>query len=73
MLILLCQQLYDGNWDDMLSDLHDRLAGKPHAYEWGPMSDRLEATIRSHIGIIHRLRLVEQAHDVRLTEMMDAP
>ena len=73
MLILLCQQLYDGIWDDMLSDLHDRLDGKPHLFEWGPMSDRLEATIRSHIGIIHRLRQVEQTHCVRLTDMIDEP
>ena len=71
MLIVLCRQLYQGQWDDMLQDLRDRLEGRPHVFEWGPLSPRLKTTIGEHIEIIHRLRKFEQEHKVNLAELIN--
>ena len=71
MLVVLCRQLYEGQWDDMLQDLQDRLEGRGHVFEWGPVSPRLRRTIAEHTAIIQRLRAFEQAHDVMLTELVD--
>ena len=71
MLIVLCEQLYEGRWDDMLQDLRDRLEGRPHVYEWGPLSPRLKSTITEHVAIISRLRDFEQAHGVNLARLIE--
>jgi hypothetical protein len=71
MLIVLCRQLYEGQWDDMLQDLQDRLEGRSHVFEWGPPSPRLRTTIADHMAIIHRLRAFERDHGVSLTELVN--
>ena len=71
MLVVLCRQLYEGRWDDMLQDLQDRLEGRSHVFEWGPASPRLRTTIADHMAIIQRLRTFERTHDVNLVELVN--
>ena len=61
MLILLQKELYEGNWDAMLSDLKNRLQGKPYIFK---LVDRIQDDI-SRIG---KLRDFEQKHSVNLTD-----
>ncbi len=56
MLLLLRDELYEGDWDELVQDLQDRLNGRPHLFDIQPASPRLQETIRLHLQIIQRLR-----------------
>jgi hypothetical protein len=66
MLVLLRDELYEGNWDDFVQDLRDRLAGSPHLFDIEPASARLQETIRHHLHLIEHLRELERRDRVDL-------
>lgn len=66
MLVLLRDELYEGNWDDFVQDLHDRLTGRPHLFDIQPASIRLQETIRHHLQLIDRLRGLEDRDGINL-------
>ena len=39
MLVILKQELYEGKWQEMVADLHARLAGKPYIFK---LANRIE-------------------------------
>ena len=61
MLIVLKSQLYDGQWEPMLDDLKNRLAGKPYIF-------KLVNRIKDDIERIETLRQFEASHDVDLSD-----
>jgi len=66
MLIALKSQLYDGNWEPMLDDLRNRLAGKPYIF-------KLANRIRDDIERIEQMARFEAEHNVDLAELVDFP
>ena len=63
MLLRLRDELYDGRWDVMLSDLNDRLQGRPYVF-------RLAHRIQDDIERIERLHRFERQHGVNLAEYL---
>jgi hypothetical protein len=61
MLIVLKSQLYGGQWEPMLDDLKNRLAGKPYIF-------KLVNRIRDDIERIETLRQFEASHQVDLSD-----
>jgi hypothetical protein len=70
MLVLLRDELYEGNWDEFVRDLRDRLDGRPHIFDTAPASTRLQETIRSHLQMIDELRKFETRHRVNLGDRL---
>jgi hypothetical protein len=66
MLILLRTELYEGSWQAMLTDLRNRLEGKPYIF-------KLANRIRDDIARIEKLQAFEQEHNVDLTEFVKPP
>ena len=66
MLVVLKAQLYGGSWEPMLSDLQNRLAGKPYIF-------KLANRIKDDIERIERMREFEQEHNVDLAEHVELP
>jgi hypothetical protein len=58
-LLLLRNELYDGSWDEMESDLRHRLDRKPYIF-------RLMNRIEDDLARIARLRAYEDEHSVDL-------
>ena len=61
MLIILKVELYEGNWESMLEDLRNRLAGRPHIF-------RLADRIKEDIDRIEKLKGFEQSQQVDLSD-----
>ena len=61
MLVVLKAQLYSGNWETMLDDLKNRLAGKPYIF-------KLTNRINDDIERIEEMRKFEVEHGVDLAE-----
>lgn len=59
MLVILKAQLYGGDWEPMLEDLQNRLAGKPYIF-------KLVNRIQDDIERIRQLRQFEQEHGIDL-------
>lgn len=72
MLVRLREELYEGSWDHFVQDLEDRLAGRPHVFEVGAASARLQDTIREHLRLIRRLREWEQREQIDLADRLDS-
>jgi hypothetical protein len=66
MLVILKGQLYGGSWEPMLSDLNNRLAGKPYIF-------KLVNRINDDIGRIEQMRQFEKSHDVDLVDYVELP
>ncbi len=66
MLLLLQQELYDGDWQAMLTDLRNRLQGKPYIF-------KLANRINDDIARIERLEAFEKEHHVRLADFVEPP
>jgi len=64
MLIILKAQLYGGNWEPMLDDLRNRLAGKPYIF-------KLANRIQDDIERIEQLRKFETEHNVDLANYVE--
>lgn len=65
MLIVLKRQLYDGNWETMLDDLKNRLAGKPYIF-------KLANRIQDDIARIDVLRKFEAEHNIDLADYVES-
>ncbi|HPD46294.1 MAG TPA: hypothetical protein P5279_06500 [Anaerohalosphaeraceae bacterium] len=61
MLVVLKSQLYGGDWDAMLDDLQNRLAGKPYIF-------KLTNRIRDDVERIKEMRDFENAHGIDLAD-----
>ncbi len=66
MLIALKAQLYDGNWEPMLDDLQNRLAGKPYIF-------KLANRIQDDIERIERMGQFEAEHNIDLAKLIELP
>lgn len=64
MLAILKSQLYDNQWEPMLEDLRNRLAGKPYIF-------KLINRIKDDIARIEEMRAFEQKHKVDLTDYVE--
>ena len=64
MLVVLRQELYDGSWNDMETDLRARLDGRPYIF-------KLAHRIADDLGRIQRLRRFEQSVGADLTDYVD--
>ena len=64
MLVVLKKQLYDGMWEPMLDDLHNRLAGKPYIF-------KLVNRIRDDIERIEQMQKFEGEHDIDLADYVE--
>lgn len=64
MLVLLKQELYDGQWNEMETDLRARLEGKPYIFK---LADRIDRDLER----IVRLREFEKQHGVDLADYID--
>ena len=58
-LFLLRDELYEGDWSEMVRDLNGRRDGKPYIY-------KLITQIEEELDRIERLRRYEAKHDVDL-------
>lgn len=56
MLTQIRDTLYEGSWDDFLTDLKARAAGRPHVFAIGPASPAMNETIDRHIKLIEEMR-----------------
>lgn len=61
MLVRLRDQLYGGNWREMILDLQCRLRGEPYIF-------KLASRIQDDLDRIERLRAVEQQRDAAPSE-----
>ena len=64
MLIVLKSQLYGGQWEPMLDDLKNRLAGKPYIF-------KLVSRIRDDLERIRTLQQFEVSHRIDLADYVD--
>jgi hypothetical protein len=64
MLVILKAQLYGGEWEPMLDDLRNRLAGKPYIF-------KLTNRIKDDIERIERMRGFEAEHNIDLADYVD--
>lgn len=61
MLVVLKRELYEGSWDDMVTDLQARLEGRPYIF-------KLVNRIGEDLERIRRLRAFEADHGVDLSD-----
>ena len=66
MLVVLQTELYDGSWEAMITDLRNRLEGKPYIF-------KLANRIRDDITRIEKLRAFEEKHNVKLAGLIKPP
>jgi len=64
VLVIIRDELYDGNWDEMLEDLKARLAGRPYVI-------KLASRIEDDIARIARLRAIEQEQGINLADYIE--
>ncbi len=63
MLIILKYQLYGNQWDPMLEDLKNRLAGKPYIF-------KLVNRIKDDIERIETMQTFEARHGIDLSDFV---
>ena len=66
MLVILKAQLYGGEWEPMLDDLANRLAGKPYIF-------KLANRIKDDIERIEQMQKFERDHKVDLSDYVEMP
>ena len=59
MLIRLQEELYESSWDAILTDLRNRLAGRPYIF-------KLPNSVRNDIARVKKLIRFEEQHDIKL-------
>jgi hypothetical protein len=64
MLVVLKAQLYGGNWEPMLDDLRNRLAGKPYIF-------KLANRIHDDIERIEQMQKFEHDHNIDLADYVE--
>jgi len=63
MLIVLKRELYNGDWQPMITDLKNRLDGKPYIF-------KLAARIEDDLHRIEQMRQMEQHYQVDLANYL---
>ena len=63
MLVRLRQELYEGRWDTMLTDLNDRLHGRPYIF-------KLASRIQDDMARVQRLSRFERDQGVNLAKLL---
>ncbi len=66
MLIVLLEELYDGSWQAMKSDLQNRLNGKPYIF-------KLANRIKDDINRIEKLQDYEANNSICLRDFVKPP
>ncbi|MCK5272250.1 MAG: hypothetical protein KAJ52_06715 [Sedimentisphaerales bacterium] len=66
MLILLQKELYEGSWQEMLTDLNNRLEGRPYIF-------KLANRIRDDLSRIEKLWAFEREHNIKLADYVEPP
>lgn len=61
MLITLRDELYGGRWDEMQTDLEERLAGRPYVF-------KLASRIEDDLTRIRRMRAIEDENGFNLKD-----
>ena len=61
MLVVLKAQLYGGEWEPMLNDLRNRLAGKPYIF-------KLASRIKDDVERIEEMQKFEAEHNIDLAD-----
>lgn len=56
MLVQIRDTLYEGSWDDFVTDLRARAEGKPHVFEIAAPSAGMRETIERHLRMIDEMR-----------------
>lgn len=64
VLVIIRDELYGGNWDEMLEDLKARLAGRPYVI-------KLASRIEDDMARITRLRAIEQEERINLADYVE--
>ena len=64
VLVIIRDELYGGNWDEMLEDLRARLAGRPYVL-------KLAGRIEDDIERIARLRTIEEKQGIDLADYIE--
>lgn len=64
VLVIIRDELYGGNWDEMQADLKARLAGRPYVV-------KLASRIEDDIARINRLRAIEKERGVDLADYLE--
>jgi len=64
VLVIIRDELYGGDWDDLLSDLNARLAGRPYVV-------KLATRIEQDIERVERLRRLEQEKGIDLADYVE--
>ena len=64
MLITLCKELFESNWNKFLFDLKDRLKGRPYIFK---LVNRIEEDMER----VEKMQEYEKKHDVSLILLMD--
>ena len=59
MLLQIRDTLYEGCWEDFVTDLRRRAEGRPHVFETVPLSPTMPATIAHHLGLIAQMQAWE--------------
>ncbi len=62
MLLQIRDTLYEGSWEDFVTDLRRRADGRPHVFETVALSPAMKATIAQHLGLIAQMQAWE--HDL---------
>lgn len=66
LLVVLKRELYEGSWQEMVSDLQARLTGGPYIF-------KLAHRITDDLERIRRLEAFEQEHDLDLADFVQLP
>jgi len=61
MLIVLRDELYNGSWENMWTDLADRLKGRPYIFK---LADRIE----EDLARIEKMQEYEKTHQINLKD-----
>ena len=61
MLMTLRDELYGGQWDEMQTDLEERLAGRPYVF-------KLASRIEDDLARIRRMKAIEDENKVDLKD-----
>jgi hypothetical protein len=64
LLLLLRDELYEGDWENVLSDLRDRLENRPYVF-------RLSSKIEADVVAIEKLSNYEKENRINLRDFLD--
>jgi len=60
MLLQIRDTLYEGSWEDFITDLRAQADGRPHVFDTVPVSVSLKTTIAHHLELISAMQAWER-------------